>query len=91
MNFYQELNDITQKQEARDLVIISLLLPEKGSEAFDEAWELMDLAAEFLEEKRTEKDAKSKAFWESEEGVARHKEIVARIEAMQRNWERQSE
>ena len=58
MNFYQELNDITQKQEARDLVIISLLLPEKGSEAFDEAWELMDLAAEFLEEKRTEKDAK---------------------------------
>ena len=77
MNAYEKLNGPAEQQEARDLTIMCLLAGKMAS--FDQAWALMNLAAEFLNEKQAKRDAEGKAYWESEEGKVRHKEIVERF------------
>lgn len=80
MNAYEKLNGPAEKQEARDLAIMHLLLMAQGheDEDFEYAWELVRLAAEFLKEKEAKRDAEEKAYWVSEEGAARHKANMRR-------------
>ena len=82
-----ERGSLSEQQEARDLAILSLLLPEKGAEAFDEAWELIDLAAEFLNEKKAVREAGRKAYWESPEGIALLEQRAANFERMRERRE----
>ena len=77
MNAYEKLNGPAEKAEARDLAIM-FLLAEK-TESFERVWKLINLAAEFLNEKEAQRDAESKAYWESEEGKTRHKAIMERM------------
>jgi hypothetical protein len=81
MNAYEKLNGPAEKQEARDLAIMHLLLMVQGIEGndFGYEWELITLAAEFLKEKEAERDVEANAYWESEEGKARSKEIIERF------------
>jgi hypothetical protein len=76
-NAYEKLNGPAEKQEARDLTMMFLLAGK--TESFERIWKLMAEAAEFLKEKQAIRDAEDKDYWESEEGKARHKEIVERF------------
>ena len=84
MNAYEELgdNDWHDKQEAHDLVIISLLLGRDLPAAWGlpAAWERLAQATEFLKEKEKIKRAEGKAYWESPLGKARRAEALAAFE-----------
>jgi hypothetical protein len=80
MNAYEELTGVAAKQEVRDLAIMTLLLPDAqtDTDALNEAWGLLVLAAEFLKKKREERDTTALDYWASPEGLARAEDIRKR-------------
>jgi hypothetical protein len=83
MNAYEKLDNNHDKQEARDLAMLTALMGNSRvstDDGFEMAWAFLERAAQFLKKKEAIREAEGRAYWDSPEGKARREEIRKRFE-----------